>query len=197
VVGLLGGILGVTSAMVWRGGRWRCSVATWGWHLLRPGAAPAVPAAGQRDLRLLGVAAGVAGAWLPAQEADGGTGPGPEGRRRGRAARRRGHPLVGLALLAVSLAACAIPPVDGLPLGGYLAVACVLAGAVLLLPSIAALLARLLPGGGLVPARSAVARLAAAPGHAVVAAAGVLTSVALAARWRSWWRPSGIRWTSG
>jgi len=68
-----------------------------------------------------------------------------------------------------------------LPIGGYLAVAFLLAGGVMLLPALAAGIARLLPQRGPVPARLAAARLGAAPGHAVVAAAGVLTSVALAA----------------
>lgn len=130
---------------------------------------------------LLGMLAGLAGAWLPAREAatvsparalkagdEAGLGSG------------RGHPRLGLAVLAASLPACLIPPLAGLPLGGYLAVACLLAGGVLLLPALAAGLARLLPRGGPVSARLAVARLSAAPGHAVVAAAGVLTSVALA-----------------
>ena len=65
--------------------------------------------------------------------------------------------------------------------GGYLAVAFLLAGSVMLLPAVASGIARLLPQRGPVPARLAAARLGAAPGHAVVAAAGVLTSVALAA----------------
>ena len=51
----------------------------------------------------------------------------------------------------------------------------------MLLPAIASVIARTLPERGPVPARLAAARLGAAPGHAVVAAAGVLTSVALAA----------------
>ena len=66
-------------------------------------------------------------------------------------------------------------------MGGYLAVALLLAGSVMLLPAVASAMARLLPQRGPVPARLAAARLGAAPGHAVVAAAGVLTSVALAA----------------
>jgi putative ABC transport system permease protein len=130
----------------------------------------------------LGMLAGVAGAWLPAREAatvapaqalksgDGSALPGGHG-----------HPLTGLALLAASVPASAIPPLDGLPLGGYLAVASLLAGSVMLLPALAAGLARLLPRRGPVATRLAAARLGAAPGHAVVAAAGVLTSVALAA----------------
>ncbi|MBP5997278.1 MAG: ABC transporter permease [Azonexus sp.] len=130
----------------------------------------------------LGMLAGIAGAWLPAREAAT-VAPaqalkaGDEGALPG----GHGHPRLGLGLLAASLAACAIPPLAGLPVGGYLAVACLLAGSVLLLPTLAAVVARLLPGRGPVPARLAAARLGAAPGHAVVAAAGVLTSVALAA----------------
>ncbi len=130
----------------------------------------------------LGMLAGIAGAWLPAREAatvapaqalksgDGAALPGGHG-----------HPRTGLALLAASVPASAIPPLDGLPLGGYLAVASLLAGSVMLLPTLAAGLARLLPQRGPVATRLAAARLGAAPGHAVVAAAGVLTSVALAA----------------
>lgn len=130
----------------------------------------------------LGVLAGVAGAWLPAREAA--TVSPARALKAGDEAVSiggRGHPLLGLAVLSASLAAARIPPVEGLPLGGYLAVACVLAGSTMLLPALAAGLARRLPAGGPVPARLAAARLGAAPGHAVVAAAGVLASVALAA----------------
>lgn len=130
---------------------------------------------------LLGVFAGLAGAWLPAREAA--TVSPARALKAGDEARvgsGRGHPGLGLAVLAASLPACLIPPLEGLPVGGYLAVACLLAGGVSLLPALAAGLARLLPTGGPVSARLAAARLAAAPGHAVVAAAGVLTSVALA-----------------
>ena len=129
----------------------------------------------------LGLLAGIAGAWLPACEAA--TVDPARALKAGDEAlllAGRGHPRLGLALLVANLGACLIPPQDGLPLGGYLAVACLLAGGVMLLPAIAALMARLLPARGAVPARLAAARLGAAPGHAV-AAAGVLTSVALAA----------------
>ncbi len=130
----------------------------------------------------LGVLAGVGGAWLPAREAA--TVAPARALKAGDEAALpggRGHPAAGALLLAASVAACRLAPVDGLPLGGYLAVACLLAGSVMLLPLLAAGLARVLPAGGPVPARLAAARLAAAPGHAVVAAAGVLASVALAA----------------
>ncbi|HYO27879.1 MAG TPA: ABC transporter permease [Azonexus sp.] len=131
----------------------------------------------------LGLLSGVAGAWLPAREAA--TVAPAQALKTGddaALASGRGHPWLGLGLLAASIAACFIPPHEGLPVGGYLAVAFLLAGSVLLLPALAAAVARLLPGGrGPVPSRLAAARLSAAPGHAVVAAAGVLTSVALAA----------------
>ncbi|MBI2307597.1 MAG: FtsX-like permease family protein [Rhodocyclales bacterium] len=130
----------------------------------------------------LGVVAGIAGAWLPAREAA--TVAPAQALKAGDEAAipgGRGHPRLGLAALLASLGAAALPPVTGLPLGGYLAVACLLAGSILLLPALAAGCARLLPRRGPAPARLAAARLGAAPGHAVVAAAGVLTSVALAA----------------
>lgn len=131
---------------------------------------------------VLGMLAGVAGAWLPARDAaavapaqalkasDESVLPG-----------RRVHPLVGVALLLASVAACAIPPLDGLPLGGYMAVAGLLAAGVVWLPLWAVLMARVLANARSVPLQLAAARLAGAPGHAVVAAAGVLASVALAA----------------
>ena len=131
---------------------------------------------------VLGVLAGVAGAWLPAREAA--TVSPAQALKAGDEAALlggRGHPALGLALLLASLAACWIPPLNGLPLGGYLAIACLLAGSVMLLPAVASGLAWLLPQRGPVASRLAAARLAAAPGHTVVAAAGVLTSVALAA----------------
>lgn len=130
----------------------------------------------------LGLLAGVAGAWLPAREAA--TVSPAQALKAGDEAALlggHGHPWLGFGLLLASLAACAIPAQDGLPVGGYLAVASLLAGGVMLLPALAAGIARLLPDRGPVPARLARARLGAAPGHAVVAAAGVLTSVALAA----------------
>ena len=130
----------------------------------------------------LGVLAGVAGAWLPAREAAM-VSPAQALKSGDEAALPGGHgqPALGVFLLLGSLAMCAIPPLQGLPVGGYLAVASLLAGSVMLLPLAAAGVARLLPMRGPVPGRLAAARLAAAPGHAVVAAAGVLTSVALAA----------------
>ncbi|MFZ2852527.1 MAG: ABC transporter permease [Rhodocyclaceae bacterium] len=130
----------------------------------------------------LGVIAGIAGAWLPAREAA--TVSPAQALKSGDEAALpggRGRPGAALLVLLASLAACLIPPWNGLPLGGYLAIAGLLAGSVMLLPALASALGWLLQASKSVPGRLAAARLVAAPGHAVVAAAGVLTSVALAA----------------
>lgn len=131
---------------------------------------------------VLGLVAGIAGAWLPALEAARvmpaqALKAGDEAALPG----GRGAPGLALALLLASLAACWMPPLHGLPVGGYLAIALLLAGSVMLLPAVAAALGWLLQARRSVAGRLAAARLSAAPGHAVVAAAGVLTSVALAA----------------
>jgi len=130
---------------------------------------------------LLGVVAGIAGAWLPAREAAG-VAPAQALKAGDEAllAGGRGHPWLATGLLLASLLATRLPPQQGLPLGGYLAIILLLAGSILLLPSVAALLGRHCLGLRAVAGRLAAARLVAAPGHVVVAAAGVLTSVALA-----------------
>ena len=130
----------------------------------------------------LGGVAGIAGAWLPARQAAtvapaqalkaGGEVPPIAGRSR---------PGLAGAVLLAALAACWLPPVDGLPLGGYLAIAGLLLGSLLLLPSVAGLCGRLAKTANSASGRLAAARLVAAPGYAVGAAAGVLASVALAA----------------
>lgn len=183
VIGLLGGVLGVALGL----GLARGALALLGGDLgagyfagLQPELQfqPAVAALYVG----LGVVAGLAGAWLPAREAA--TVAPAQALKAGDEANLpggHGRPWLALVVLLASLAACWIPPVAGLPLGGYLAIAGLLAGSVLLLPAAAVAIARLRPATRSLPGRLAAARLAAAPGHAVVAAAGVLTSVALAA----------------
>lgn len=131
---------------------------------------------------MLGMLAGIAGAWLPAREAA--TVSPAQALKAGNEAvlpGGRGYPWLGVIMLLASLAACLIPPVDGLPAGGYLAITCLLVGSIMLLPLASSGIAWLLPKQGPISTRLAAARLSAAPGHIVVAAAGVLTSVALAA----------------
>jgi putative ABC transport system permease protein len=190
-IGLLGGVLGALlgHALAW------AALALLGGDLGAGYFAGLTPSLQFQPLATaiyigLGVLAGMAGAWLPAREAAR-VAPAQALKAGDEAALPggRGYPVPGLALLAASLPAGAIPPIDGLPIGGYLAVACLLAGGVLLLPTLAAGVAAgfatgfatILPARVPISGRLALARLAAAPGHAVVAAAGVLTSVALAA----------------
>ncbi len=129
----------------------------------------------------LGVLAGVAGAWLPAREAARMVP--ARGLRAGDEAEvYQARPRWGAALIAMSLAAllCLLPPVGGVPVFGYLAVALILVGAVLAIPGATVGAMRLLPAQGSLVTRLARARLAAAPGQAVVAGVGVVASVALA-----------------
>ena len=129
----------------------------------------------------LGLGAGLAGAWLPAREAARLIP--ARGLRAGDEAEvYQAPPRWGLTLGLLGLAAlsCLLPPLDGLPLGGYLAVGLILVGAVLALPGLTPWAMRPLAGGRAILTRLARARLAAAPGQAVVAGAGVVASVALA-----------------
>ena len=88
-------------------------------------------------------------------------------------------PWPGLALLAIGAAVTALPPVAGLPVFGYLSIALLLVGTLLLLPRIAlASLARV-RGGGSVAATLAIAQLRGAPGQAGVSLATIVASVSL------------------
>ena len=82
-----------------------------------------------------GVGASIAGAFLPAIEAA--RTPPARGLRPGdleQAWQPLGRIWPGVLLLLLSAASLAIPPRDGLPLGGYLAIACLLLGTVALTP---------------------------------------------------------------
>lgn len=131
----------------------------------------------------LGVAAGLAGAWLPAREA---ASMAPASGLRAGAADSAVHALGrsrlhrAVACIALAAVACVPPPMAGIPVGGYVAVAFALAAAVLVLPSATVLTMRLASVRRGVIWRLAHARLAAAPGQSIVAGAGVVASVALA-----------------
>lgn len=182
-VGLLGGLLGIVLAYALAA----LALALTGGDLgagyfqevtprlrLQPGASLAY--------LLLGTAAGMAGAWLPGREALRSV---PARALHAGAEedvlRARGGSRAALACLGAALLLCLLPPVGDVPVAGYAAVALLLAGALLVLPGAARLALRALPAGGAPALRLAQARLAAAPGQAVVAGAGVVASVALAA----------------
>ena len=90
-----------------------------------------------------------------------------------------------MALLLAGALLLTAPPIDGLPVAGYLAIACWLVGGIALMPGLAArafgaLARRLSPVAGRRPlAFLSAQRLAAAPGQAGIALAGVVASFAL------------------
>ncbi|HQC94902.1 MAG TPA: ABC transporter permease [Aquabacterium sp.] len=91
---------------------------------------------------VLGTAAALAGAWFPARQAEALA---PAQALKGLGAQATGRAPVwpGLALLAAGGALALLPPIAGLPLAAYAAVAALLAGGVVLVPAVVqALLAR-------------------------------------------------------
>ena len=129
---------------------------------------------------VLGVAAAVAGAWLPAREA---VRTPPALALKAGDAERAFERLVsvwpGAVLLAAGIGAAWLPPVDGLPLFGYGAIALLLFGTLVLMPRCAHLLLHAVP-----PPRSpapglALAQLRGAPGQATVSLAAIVASVSL------------------
>lgn len=128
----------------------------------------------------LGVAVAMAGSLAPAREA---------ARAAPAAALKAGDeqqafarlrsPLPGLALLAVGAAATLVPPVGGLPLAGYGAIALMLIGTLLLLPRIAALVLARVPAPRAFAPALALDQLRGAPGQASVSLATIVASVSL------------------
>jgi putative ABC transport system permease protein len=130
----------------------------------------------------LGVGFAVLGAAAPALEAarrppalalragDEETGPG-----------RRASAFLGAAALAAGAAALRLPPFQGLPLGGYVAIAFILLGSVLLMPRLADALLRLLPLPRSPAAALALAQLKATPRQAAVSVAAIVISTSLMA----------------
>jgi len=131
---------------------------------------------------VLGVAASLAGAWLPASEA---VAAAPAQALRAGDAQRlavtvdRLWPAV--ACLATGGLALLLPPLAELPVGGYLAIALWLAGAVLLLPRLARLLWQRLPLPRPPALALALAQLRGSAGLTAIGAAGVLAATAVAA----------------
>ncbi|MEO8485739.1 MAG: FtsX-like permease family protein [Betaproteobacteria bacterium] len=129
----------------------------------------------------LGVLAAIAGAWLPALEAARASPAAAikagddESAFRGMASSRPG-----IACLVAALAIVALPPVGGLPVFGYGAIASMLVGTLLLMPRLARALLVRMPR----PRRPGVAlaldSLRAAPGQATVSLAAIVAAVALA-----------------
>jgi putative ABC transport system permease protein len=87
----------------------------------------------------------------------------------------------GLALFVAALALAFAPPLNGIPVFGYLSVAAMLLGAVLLAPRLTPWALALFPARGPVPFRLAAQQLQGAPGQAAASMASILVSVSLMA----------------
>lgn len=128
----------------------------------------------------LGIGVAVLGSYFPALEAARAT---PAAALKAgddeQAFARLRSPLPGLALLATGATAAWLPPVAGLPLFGYAAIALLLFGTLLLLPRIAAVLLSRVPRPRAFPAALALDQLRGAPGQASVSLATIVASVSL------------------
>lgn len=129
---------------------------------------------------LLGVSVAVIGALLPAVEA-GRSSPARALKPGDEETAMRGirTPVVGLALLICGGMAAAMPPVQGLPVFGYAAIALLIAGTILLMPAVAVTLSRWLPRRGPPEAMLALAQLGAAPRQAAISIAAIVASFSL------------------
>lgn len=129
---------------------------------------------------LLGIAVAMLGSFIPAREA---------ARATPAAALKAGdeqqvfvhlrNPIPGLGLLMAGLVFTLVPPVMGLPLFGYFAIALLLIGTLLLLPRLAAWVLAAVPAPRAVPSALALGQLRGAPGQATVSLATIVASVSL------------------
>lgn len=85
----------------------------------------------------------------------------------------------GALLLVAGVGAALLPPVRELPLFGYLAIALLLVGTLLLIPRLAAFLLARMPRPGAVPAALAIDQLRGAPGQMSVSLSTIVASVSL------------------
>ncbi len=129
---------------------------------------------------VLGVLAAVLGSLAPALEAAGAA---PAAALKagdeGRVFHRLQKAWPGLAVMLAGAALTQAGPVRGLPLAGYLAIALLLVGTVMLMPRIAVLVFRLAPALGPRPVQLGLAQLRGAPGQAGVSLAAIVASVSL------------------
>ena len=128
---------------------------------------------------VLGVAAAIVGGWLPARAAQR-LAPAQALKGLSAGSAPAGPAWVGPALLAAGVGLALLPPVAGIPLAAYLAVACLLLGGIACVPAgVGALLK------GIAPPRHALALLAVERARhqrhtATIAVAGVVASLSLA-----------------
>jgi putative ABC transport system permease protein len=128
----------------------------------------------------LGVLAAVLGSLAPALEAaDAAPAAALKAGDEGRAFEPLQRAWPGLAVLLAGAAFTQAGPVRGLPLFGYLSIALLLLGTVMLMPRMAVLAFRFAPALGPAPLRIGLAQLRSAPGQAGVSLAAIVAAVSL------------------
>jgi putative ABC transport system permease protein len=129
---------------------------------------------------VLGTLAAVLGSLAPALEAAGAA---PAAALKagdeGRAFERVQSAWPGVAVILAGAILAQAGPVGGLPLAGYLAIALLLVGTVMLMPRIAVLAFRIAPALGPASLRLGLAQLRGAPGQAGVSLAAIVAAVSL------------------
>ena len=90
--------------------------------------------------------------------------------------KRARYPASGLVAIVAGLLLTSAPPVDGLPIAGYAAIALILLGAVLLMPWLAASLFGRLPVPAGAPAAVAISQLKATPRRSAISIAAIVIS---------------------
>ncbi|MGH8705126.1 MAG: FtsX-like permease family protein, partial [Burkholderiales bacterium] len=129
-----------------------------------------------------GIAVALAGALLPALDAA--RVPPAQALKAGDEQRMFEHVVTvapGLVLLAAAALLAQFGPVEGLPIGGYLSIACLLVGAILLMPWLSQAVFARLPILRRIPYALALAQLRGAPGQAMVSLAAIVASFSLMA----------------
>ena len=91
----------------------------------------------------------------------------------------RGNSVAGLTLWAVAAVLLLLPPIDGLPLAGYAAIAALLIGGVLMMPALMRSLLRCLPATRSVPWQIATAHLRGTARQATTSLSAILVSFSL------------------
>jgi len=94
---------------------------------------------------------------------------------------RASLPLPGIALLIIGAALALLPALNGLPLFGYMSIACLLTGGIALMPRISRAVFHLLPLARSPELALALSQLRAAPGQAAVSLAAIVASFSLMA----------------
>ncbi|HEX3631939.1 MAG TPA: FtsX-like permease family protein [Casimicrobiaceae bacterium] len=96
-----------------------------------------------------------------------------------RAFARLSPPWPGFVTIGIGAIATLVPPVAGLPLFGYIAIALLVIGTLMLMPRIAVMLLEVLPLPSGAPSRLALLQLRGAPGQVAVSLAAIVAAVSL------------------